>query len=99
MINPSHTPTPEQVLRQTSLARGWHRITIGRKYIHVTASNLKAALEAAYDPISPEWLDRIGYCCCDDADYLCVDDRPIRKCFILQRCRAPLSGQGLVLGH
>jgi hypothetical protein len=83
MIGPNPTLTPAQVMRQTSLARGWHRITIGRKSIQVTASNLKAALEVAYDPASPEWLDRIGYCRCDDADYLCVDDQLIRQGFIL----------------
>lgn len=79
MINPNPTPTPEQILRQTRLARGWHRITIDGKTIQVTASDL----EAACNPAGPEWLARIRYCRCDDADYLCVDNRPIRQCFIL----------------
>lgn len=83
MISPNPAPTPEQIMRQTSLARGWHRITIDSKTIQVTASDLKAVLEAAYDHAKLAWLGRIDCRRCDDADYLCVDNQPIRQGFIL----------------
>ena len=83
MINHDPTPTPEQILHQTSLARGWHRITIDGKTIQVTASDLEAVLEAAYDHAKPAWLDRIDCSRRDDADYLCVDGQPICQGFIL----------------
>lgn len=85
MINRNPAATPEQILRQTSLAKGWHRITIGGRVIQVFVNNLEGVLKAAYDPANPAWLDRISCRHCDDDGrvWLCVDGCRFRKGFIL----------------
>lgn len=83
MINRNPALTPEQILRQTSLAKDWHRITISGKVIQVAARHLEAALEAAYDPAERAWLNRIECRCCDGMGYLCVNGRYFCDCLIL----------------
>jgi hypothetical protein len=61
-------PTVEQVLAETHICNGFHHWgEIGGTF-RLTTDQLRPALEAAYDPLMPDWVQLV------DLDHLGDDD-------------------------
>jgi hypothetical protein len=55
------TPTPDDILRETCIGSGFHDWATEGGTITVPASELRPALETAYDPSMPDWTALITH--------------------------------------
>lgn len=58
---PSQPPTVGDILRQTCIGYSLHQWRTDSGVIEVSTSELRPALEAAYDPNMPDWVALIGH--------------------------------------